>query len=168
MLHVRDPLLTRCTDKLTVREYVKECGLGHILNELYEVYDSFDDIDFDTLPSLCILKYNHTSGTNTIFDRTKAFDHKYQRNEFNFWKQRNSYWGSREWNYKNIIPKILCEKYLEQPGKTCLDDYKFMCFNGEVKLVFGEITFYHQGCTSIVVPEELYYEAGSWIDIENL
>ena len=73
-LHVRDPLLTKCTDKLLVRDYVKECGLEHILNELYGVFDDFEDIDFDKLPSPCILKYNHTSGTNTIYDSKKPFD----------------------------------------------------------------------------------------------
>lgn len=246
-LHVRDPLLTRCTDKLLVRDYVKECGLGHILNQLYGVYDDFEDIDFDTLPGPCILKYNHTSGTNTIYDRTKPFDYRYQKNEFQFWKKRNSYWSNREWNYKDIEPKIICERLLTQPGKDCLDDYKFMCFGGKVKLVFGEVgicnedgshnedskrnvydrdfnliegarfsrenfdpallpkpknyeqmveyaeklsapfihcrvdlynidgeiyfgelTFYHQAGRSVIYPEKLDYEAGSWIDLTQI
>lgn len=243
----RDPLLRRCTDKYEVREYVKELGLEHILNELYGVYNSYDEIDFQRLPSPCILKCNHTSGVNAIYEQGKEYDHKYNRNEFNFFMKRDSFWGSREWNYKGIESKIICEKLLEQPGKECLDDYKFMCFHGEVKLVFGEIgicgadgshnanskrnvytrdyeliegarftrenfdpkllpkpknydkmlayaellakpfiharvdlynidgdiyfgeiTFYHQGCTSIVVPDELYYEAGSWIDLSQI
>lgn len=246
-LHNRDPLLVKCTDKYLVREYVEECGLSHILNELYAVYDSFDEIEFEKLPDRCILKCNHTSGTNAIFDRNRPFDYKYNRNEFHFWMQRNSFWSSREWNYKDIHNKIICEKVLEQPGKDCLDDYKFMCFDGQVKLVFGEIgicrldgthnpdslrniydrnfklkknarftrknfnpellpkpknyqkmveyaeilskpfihcrvdlynlegeiffgeiTFYHQGCSSKVVPEELYYQAGDWIDLSKI
>lgn len=138
-LHVRDSLLTQCTDKYEVREYVKSCGLEHILNELYGVYDSFKQIDFDNLPSPCILKCNHTSGVNVIYDSDKYFDYKYYKHEFNYFMKRNSFWGSREWNYKDIIPKIICERVLEQPGKACLDDYKFMCFDGKVKLVFGEI-----------------------------
>lgn len=246
-LHNQDPLLTICTDKYLVREYVKECGLEHLLNELYAVYDSFDEIDFDKLPDKCILKCNHTSGTNAIFDRTKFFDYRYQKQEFDFWMRRNCYWGSREWNYKNIENKIICEKILEQPGRGCLNDFKFMCFDGSVKLVFGEIgiclgdgshnadsqrnvydrdyhllenvrftrenfdpsllpkpknfdkmvtyaeilskpfihcrvdlynlegeiyfgelTFYHQGCCSKVEPEELYRQAGDWIDLSQL
>lgn len=138
-LHNRDPLLKKCTDKYLVREYVKECGLGHILNALYGVYDRFEDIDFSKLPDKCILKCNHTSGTNAIFDRNGTFDYKYQKNEFDFFMNRDSYWGYREWNYKDIEKKIICERLLEQPGKDCLDDYKFMCFHGKVKLVFGEI-----------------------------
>ena len=45
-LYEKNPLKTKCTDKYLVREYVKECGLEHILNELYGVYDSFQEIPF--------------------------------------------------------------------------------------------------------------------------
>ncbi len=243
----KDPLMKQCTDKYEVRKYVESVGLKHILNELYKTYNSFDEINFEQLPSPCIIKCNHTSGINAIYNKNQPFDYKYIRNEFNFFMNRDSFWASREWNYQGIKRKIICERLLTQPGKTCLDDYKFMCFHGEVKLVFGEIgicsadgshnndskrnvytkefeliegarftrenfdpqllpkpvnyekmveyaeilakpfiharvdlyniegaiyfgeiTFYHQGCTSTVVPEELYYEAGSWIDLSKM
>lgn len=138
-IHNQDPLLTKCTDKYLVRQYIKECGLEHILNDLYGVYDCFKNIEFENIPDKCILKCNHTSGVNAIFDREGEFDYRYQKNEFDFFMKRNNYWGYREWNYKNIEPKIICEKLLTQPGKTCLDDYKFMCFGGKVRLVFGEV-----------------------------
>ena len=32
-LNYRDPLMTKCSDKLTVQEYVQSKGLGSILNE---------------------------------------------------------------------------------------------------------------------------------------
>ncbi len=50
-LNYRNPLMTKCSDKYKVREYVKECGLEHILNEVYKVYDSAREIDFNNLPS---------------------------------------------------------------------------------------------------------------------
>ena len=59
------------------------------------------------------MKCTHTSGANAIFDRNKPFDYKYQKNEFDFWMKRNYFWGSREWNYKDIKPRIICEKILE-------------------------------------------------------
>lgn len=110
-LHERDPLQTKCTDKYEVREYVEECGLGHILNEVYGIYDSFKAVPFDQLPDRFFMKCTHTSGANAIFDRNKPFDYKYQKNEFDFWMKRNYFWGSREWNYKDIKPRIICEKY---------------------------------------------------------
>ncbi len=135
-LYERDPLKTKCTDKYLVREYVKECGLEHILIELYGAYDSFSEIPFDKMPDRFFMKWNHTSGSNAIFDRSKPFDYVYQKNEFDFWMKRNYFWGSREWNYKNIVPKIICERILEDKDGNLPIDYKFMCFDGKAKLMF--------------------------------
>lgn len=135
-LHNRDPLLTICSDKYRVREYVEQCGLGHILNELYGVYDDAREIDFDTLPSPCFLKCNHTSGDNLIFDRTKPFDKRDFVRRFNFMLKQNYYWASREWNYKDIPPRIIAERVLrDKEGRLPLD-YKFMCFHGEPKIMY--------------------------------
>lgn len=135
-LHNRDPLLTLCSDKYQVREYVEQCGLGHILNELYGVYDNANEIDFDSIQSPCFLKCNHTSGYNIIFDRSKPFDRRGFIRRFNFVLKQNYYWGSREWNYKDIKPKIIAERVLrDKDGKLPLD-YKFMCFHGEPKIMY--------------------------------
>ena len=83
-LHEKNPLKTMCTDKYRVREYVKQCGLEHILNEMYGAYDSFAEIPFDELPDRFFIKWNHTSGANVIYDRNKTFDYVYWKNEFDF------------------------------------------------------------------------------------
>lgn len=132
----RDPLLTKCSDKYLVREYVEECGLGHILNELYGVYDDAKDIDFDRLPPSCFFKCNHTSGYNIIFDRDKPFDKKDFIRKFNFILHQNYYWVSREWNYKNIKPKIVAEKVIRDDKGKLPVDYKFLCFDGIPKLMY--------------------------------
>lgn len=137
-LYDHNPLLTRCTDKFLVREYVKECGLEHILNELYGVFDSAWDVDFAELPS-CFLKCNHTSGTNLIYEKGKTFDERYFRYEFDFWMHWDYYWNGREWNYKNISRKIIAERILrDREGRLPLD-YKFFCFGGEVKFLSLDI-----------------------------
>jgi len=135
-LNYRNPLLTICSDKYKVREYVEGCGLGHILNELYGVWDNAKQIDFDSLPSPCFLKCNHTSGINVIYDREKEFDKQDFIRTFNFMLKQNYYYASREWNYKNIKTKIIAEKVLyDQCGKLPLD-YKFMCFHGIPKIMY--------------------------------
>jgi len=137
--NVRDPLNKKCSDKYRVREYVKECGLEHILNELYAVYESVEDVDFNKLPDRCFLKCNHGSGANMIFDRSKDFD--FEKFKKTFTKSMNSdyYWAGREWNYRNIKPLILCEKVLEDKNGKLPLDYKIMCFAGEPKLLFLDI-----------------------------
>ncbi|MEQ8235734.1 MAG: ATP-grasp fold amidoligase family protein [Syntrophomonadaceae bacterium] len=130
----RDPLLKKCSDKYLVREYVGDCGLGHILNDLYGVYDSAADIDFDRLPSPCILKLNHASGFNAIYDRRKPFDKRDFVRKFDFMLKQDYYWNCREWNYKHIKPRIICERLLEDDQSGLgLIDYKFMCFRGLAK-----------------------------------
>jgi hypothetical protein len=138
-LHERDPLQTKCSDKCTVREYVKECGLGHTLNEVYGVYASFKDIPFEKLPERFFVKCTHTSGANVIYDRNKPFDYVYNKNEFNYWMKRDYFWGSREWNYKGLVPKIICEEILEDKNGKLPIDYKIMCFGGEAKMLFLNI-----------------------------
>lgn len=135
-LHNRNPLLTICSDKYQVRKYVEQCGLGHILNELYGVYNNAREIDFETLHSPCFLKCNHTSGCNLIFDREKPFNQRDFIRTFNFMLKQNYYYGGREWNYKDIPPKIIAEKVLrDKEGRLPLD-YKFMCFHGVPKIMY--------------------------------
>ncbi len=118
---------------------MRKCGLGHILNEVYGVYDSADDIDFDKLPDKAFIKTNHGSGINIIWDRNKPFDINKFRKKFNRALKQNYYWQSREWNYKNIEPKIIVEKLLEDRENRSLIDYRFLCFDGVVRMIFVDI-----------------------------
>lgn len=145
-LNNRDPLTTKCTDKYLVREYVRECGLEHILNELYGVYDSADEIDFENLPDEKVfIKCNHTSNYNAIYNRETPFKKKCFVDKFNYILKKNHYFISREWNYLNINPKIICEKILSEQSQlddtkyNGLIDYKFLCFNGIPKYLFVDI-----------------------------
>ena len=61
-----DPLVIQCADKYRVREYVEQCGCGHILNELYDVYDSAEEISWEKLPSQFVLKWNFGAGMNIV------------------------------------------------------------------------------------------------------
>ncbi len=45
------------------------------------------------------------------------------------------YYKSREWAYKNIEPKIMCEKYLTDGTKVGLKDYKIFSFHGEPRFI---------------------------------
>lgn len=121
------------TDKFAVREYVKDCVGEDILNEVYGVFDCFDDIDFSKLPESFALKATHASGFNIIVKNKADFDARTARKKFEKWLKVNFYYKDREKNYKNIKPRILCDKYLT--FGECLTEYKIYCFNGKAKLV---------------------------------
>lgn len=121
------------TDKYAVREYVKEAVGEEILNEVYGVYDRFDDIPFDKLPNSFALKATHASGFNIIVPDKSALDMTEAKRKFDAWLRVNFYYKDREKNYKNIKPRILCDKYLT--FGDCLVEYKLYCFFGKVKLI---------------------------------
>lgn len=132
----RDPLLTICSDKHRAREYVKECGYENILKHEYAYFNSADEIDFSKLPSPCYLKCNHASGMNYIYYKDKKINEKHLKWKFNYLLSQQPYYLSREWNYKNIEPKIVCEEVLEMPdGMSDIPELQFFCFNGEVKFI---------------------------------
>lgn len=140
-LYNRNPLTTTCSDKVLVRDYVSKLGLGHILNDIYKVFDSPKDIDLALLPDEFFLKVNHLSDGNYWCHSKNEFDIKKIKKKFTKLFKKNYYWiGNREWNYKNITPKIICEKVLkDEESKIGLIDYRFFCFNGKVHFIAVDI-----------------------------
>lgn len=121
------------TDKYEVRKYVEEQVGQAVLNEVYGVFDTFDDIDFSKLPDSFALKATHASGFNIIVKDKNKFDIVDAKKKFGKWLKVNFYYKDREKNYKNIKPRILCDKYIE--FDDVLVEYKIYCFNGKAKLV---------------------------------
>ena len=138
-LNNRDPLLTKCSDKHAVREYVKEKGLEHILIPQLGFYNDAKDIPFSEYNDEVIIKCTSGSGENYFFAPQKNNDIKMIVKRMNYTLKQNPYWYSREWNYKNIDRKITVEKIIRDKNGKLPPDYKFMCFNGEPKLLFLDI-----------------------------
>lgn len=127
---------TMLVDKYEVRQHIKETIGEEYLIPLIGVYNNFDEIDFDVLPNEFVLKPNHTSGDVFICRDKSKINYRELKSEVDKWLQRDYYWLHREWPYKNVQPKIVCEKYMVDESGIDLKDYKFMCFNGEVKCSF--------------------------------
>lgn len=136
-LYNRAPLLTICADKYRVREYVRDRGLEHTLTKLYAVYDRASEIEWEQLPPKAFLKTNHGSGFNVLWDRRRPIDTTRVQLMFEEALKFNYYWRQREWCYKDIPPKIIVEEVLDQ--EPFLVDYRFLCFDGKVKLIFVDI-----------------------------
>ncbi|OON90154.1 MAG: glycosyl transferase [Candidatus Epulonipiscium fishelsonii] len=135
-LHDRHPRYTRLVDKYEVRKYIaKKIGKEYLI-PLLGVWANFDDIDFDKLPNQFVLKATHDSGGVFICKDKNNFNKEDARKKINKSLKRNYYWGEREWPYKNVKPRIICEKYMVDESGYELKDYKLMCFNGKVKCSF--------------------------------
>ena len=135
-LYDRKPEYTKMVDKYEAKNYVAErIGEQYIIPTL-GVWESFDDIDFESLPEQFVLKCTHDSGGLVICRDKKTLDIEEARKKIEWSLKREYYWLWREWPYKNVKPRIIAEKYMEDSKTSELRDYKFFCFNGEVKILF--------------------------------
>ena len=140
-LYDRNPEYTKMVDKYEAKKYVASIiGEEYIIPTL-GVWDCFDDIDFDKLPDQFVLKCTHDSGGLVICKNKSTLDIQQTRKKINHCLKRNYYLNTREWPYKNVKPRIIAEKYMEdeindQPGNPDLRDYKFFAFAGQVKALF--------------------------------
>ena len=136
-LYHRTPLHTICADKIAVREYVGEKIGKEYLVPLIMVTEDIQDISIDNLPNESfIIKTNHDSGSYKIIkDKNDIGDWNALRNFFSKSLKSNFYYKSKEWQYKNIPPKILVEKLLMTKEGNIPEDYKIHCFKGVPKYI---------------------------------
>ena len=126
-------LHVQCADKLAVRDYVAQ-NIGKIyLNRLIAQFDSIAAFKNYNLPSKCVVKTNHDSGTVVLIkgdaDNKPDFNALMCAFKINYGKL------SKEWVYSDIKPKVLVEELLEAEDGKDLKDYKVFCFHGVPKLI---------------------------------
>lgn len=133
-LYDRKPIYTVMVDKYLAREFVAEKIGKEYLVPLLGVWDNADDIDFSLLPDKFVLKCNHNSDVTICTDKSKL-DIEKTRKKLNEQIKYNYYFLKREWPYKNIPRKIICEKFMENTNGENLVDYKLFCFDGYPRFV---------------------------------
>lgn len=134
-LHDRRPEYTVMADKFAVRDYIAEKLGSQYLIPLLGVWDDPEDIDFDALPDQFVLKCNHNSGLGMCICKDRSgLDIPKVKAELRKGLQQDYYLNSREWVYKDIPRKIICEQFMTNGGRE-LEDYKIHNFNGEAKFV---------------------------------
>ncbi len=142
-IHDRNPRYTDLVDKYEVKKYVSDIIGEEYIVPVYGIWESFDEIDFNAIPDQFVLKCTHDSGSAIIIRDKNTFDYETTRKILNKSLRHNFYYDTREWPYKNIEPRIIIEKLLE--NDDCLNstdntqgiiDYKFFCFSGEPKLLY--------------------------------
>lgn len=137
----RNPDMLRCTDKYEVRKYIEERGFGEYLIPLIGVYNSVEEIDYSKLPNKFVAKTTDGGGGNQVL----ICKDKHTLSEEVF-KERLKGWMSarkvkkqagREWAYENDYPRrIIIEELIGSENRDLID-YKFFCFHGQVKYIYG-------------------------------
>ena len=134
-LHDRNPSYSKMVDKYEVKKIVADrIGEKYIIPVL-GIWDKFEEIDFDKLPNQFVLKCTHDSGGIVICKDKSEFNKEMARKKLNSSLRTNHFYHGREWPYKNVKPRIMAEKYMEDSSGE-LRDYKLMMFNGKHKCSF--------------------------------
>lgn len=114
-------------DKYSVQEYVKEKGLGFLLNPIYEKWDNIEDINFNNLPDSFAIKTNCGCGDTIIVKNKNEQNISILKEKFKNTLLDRFGIITAEPHYLRIKPCIFAEKLLE--GEII--DYKVWCFNGK-------------------------------------
>lgn len=133
-VYYRVKLLNQLVDKFEVRAYVEEKIGAQYLNNIYGVYNSEDEVDFDVLPNKFVIKGIHASSFNLIVNDKEKLDKSAAKKLFRKWLSKNQYYRTgQEWAYKDVKHRLMAEEFMEEDGRGSLLDYKFYCFNGKAK-----------------------------------
>ncbi|MEZ8109569.1 ATP-grasp fold amidoligase family protein [Vibrio splendidus] len=140
-LKYKNPLMTVCSDKYSVRDYIEEKGFGYLLNDIYAVYETVEDIDFDALPNAFIIKHTTGSGRNIIVFDKASEDLLEIKSTIESWLVNKPTNYGREWGYENIKSRVIVEALLPRNKDNDLPDYKFFCFNGKAEYLYTMVDY---------------------------
>ncbi len=135
-LYNRRPEYTNMVDKYEAKKYVSSIlGEEYIIPTL-GVWDKVEDIDLNVLPNSFVLKTTHDGGGVGVFvcKDKQSWNFEEVKIKIATSLKKNHYATQREWAYKNIVPRIIAEEYMEDESGN-LNDYKFLCFNGEPRVL---------------------------------
>ncbi len=146
------PLMRDCTDKVKVRDFIREkIGAEYLkpvlqiipnyhCNDINDVSTYFDQINFEKLPNSFVIKCNHGCKWHYIVENKNDFLSNNQL--FNTVKQNITGWLEEEFwcyegfemQYKGIVPKLLIEPYMLEAVCKVPESIEIFCFSGMPKI----------------------------------
>lgn len=136
----RRDIYSKMVDKYEAKKFISSIvGDDYVIPTL-GVWNNVEDIDFDKLPNQFVLKCTHDSASIIICKDKNKLNLKKVKRKLNKSLKRNFYVYHREWPYKNVPHRIICEPFMKEDDESienaCLTDYKFFCFNGEPQVFY--------------------------------
>lgn len=144
LVYDRNDLYTMLADKLAVRKYVTSRTKRVTTVPLIGVYSKASQIDFTILPDKFVLKCNHDSGSTIVCKNKARFNYREACKKLSLALKKNLYYTTREWQYKNITPMILCEPFIDlfddADRNTTPEMLRIHCFHGVAHYVEADFT----------------------------
>lgn len=140
-LHDRKDIYHKLVDKAEVKPIIAGIiGEQYIIRTL-GVWNRYEDIDWNSLPSQFVLKCTHDSASIIVCKDKSTFnpaEHAWKYNDV-YMKRDYYHFENKQWAYKDLKPRIIAEEYIEDDRYDSLSDYKLYCFNGKAKGVYVTI-----------------------------
>ena len=123
-------------DKVDAKDYVASIiGEQYIIRTL-GVWDTVDEISWDVLPNQFVIKSTNDSGGVVVCRDKAKFSMEDAKKKLRNMGGRDYSIISKEYPYKKVPRRFIAEVYIEDESGYELKDYKFFCFDGEVKFLF--------------------------------
>lgn len=141
-LHHRDPRQTICSDKHAVRRWVAQRVGEDILVPLLGTYENPNDIDLEALPRSFVIKATHGSGWNLIVEDRTGINWEEAKRTLRDWLSRSYYAHKREWQYRDVTPRLIVEEFLGAADGRIPSQFQFFCFRrGEEQKILVQVDF---------------------------
>lgn len=135
-LYDRHPEYTQMVDKATAKEYVASIvGEKYIIPTL-GIWNSVEEIEWDTLPNQFVVKSTGDSGGVVVCKDKKSFNKQKAIDKLKKLGERNYYKYNKEYPYKDVPHRYIAEEYMEDESGFELKDYKIFCFDGKPLFLF--------------------------------
>ena len=135
-LHDHNPQYSKMVDKYEAKKYVADIIGDEYIIPTLGVWNSVEEIDWDSLPNQFVLKCTHDSGGLVICKDKKQLDIEKAKKKIKRSLDTDYFALGRDWPYKNVPHRIIAEQYMEDSKTKELRDYKFFCFDGVIKALF--------------------------------
>lgn len=124
------PIKKVLTDKTKVNAYVEAIlGTKKYTKQVFGIYDSLNDVNFNNIPDKFIIKLNNASKVNVpIFNKQIFLDKYYSEVNFFLNSRLNinyAFVSGFELQYDNIPPKIIIERLYPK-----VQEYQVLCSDG--------------------------------------
>ena len=139
-IHDRKDYHAEFADKYAVREYIKNTfSEQHLIPLVFHTTD-YRELIPENLPDFpIVIKTNHGFGNSVIVRNKSEIDWKKLRTDYRRWLQNNYYYYEREWQYKNIKPRIIVEKMLLNENGKVPNDYKLNFIEGKLEFIYVSV-----------------------------
>lgn len=131
-LYNQRPEYTVMVDKYMAKQYITDYVGEEYVIPTIGIYDSFDEINFASLPRQFVMKTTHDSGGVIVCKDKSKLNISEARKTMEASLKNNYFFQGREWPYKHVPHRIIIEEFLSEEGKEVIENWKFYGTYGRI------------------------------------